>query len=400
MRARVIVVLRMYYVYAVVATVVCVTLLAAAWLSIRLATADAAFRLHTPSGVARAVELTPRNTEYLLTQAVQLDYEGGDSTALLQRAADLNPLSSAPRIRLGLAAEIRGDSALAEKWLLDAARVDQQFEARWTLANFYFRQDHMPEFWKWMRRALQVSYGDRSPAFDLCWRASSGPAEILTRAIPDDHGVVAAYLSYLMAGSSEPAKLAAIGPVALKLTAMGEGNDRPALFAACDALINAGNAEPALALWRAMGFPKFNGVVNPDFEVPQVGHGFDWRQTDAPGIVHADLNQPRSMHRVTLNSRQPESCELLRQILLLEPQAEYTLLWESRTNGLSSPTGVEWRIAGVSGEIPAASDGTAGEVDFKAASELVPLTLNYLRPSGEPRAEGSVELWHVRVQRR
>jgi len=393
--------MRVYYVRLIGAALVCVPLLAGAWLSIRMAAADAAFRLRTSESVAKAVELTPRNTEYLLTRALQLDYAGSDSTAMLQRAADLNPLSSAPRIRLGLAAEVRGDPALAEKWLLAAARVDRQFEARWTLANFYYRQDHVPEFWRWMRQALRVSYGDRTPAFDLCWRASTDPTEILDRAIPDEHGVVAAYLGYLLAGAaSEPNKMAAVGPVALKLTAMGEGNDRPALFAACDALINAGNAEAARALWRAMGFPKLDGVVHPDFEVPQVGHGFDWRMTEVPGIVQTDLDQPRAMHRVALNSRQPQSCELLRQVLSLEPQTAYTLHWEARTNGIGSPTGIEWRISGASAAIPAGSEAASGELDFTAASDLVPLSLNYDRPPGEPRAEGSVELWHVRVERR
>jgi hypothetical protein len=106
------------------------------------------------------------------------------------------------------------------------------------------------------------------------------------------------------------------------------------------------------------------------------------------------------MHRVALNSRQPESCELLRQILFLEPQAEYTLHWEARTNGLPSPTGIEWRIAGAHGAVPAGAELSAGELEFTAASDLVPLTLNYERPSGEPRAEGSVELWHVRVEKK
>jgi hypothetical protein len=394
----------MYYVNrigeGVAYAVAFVTLLSAVWLAIRFAAADAAFRRQSPESVTRAIALTPGNTEYLLFRATQLEYDDQDSTAMLQRAAALNPLSSTPRIRLGLAAEIRGDSAGAEKWLLDAARIDRQFEARWTLANFYFRHDHLPEFWKWMRQALAVSYGDRRLAFDLCWRASADPAEILTRAIPDDHGVVAAYLGFLLASPPGSGRIPAIGPVALKLTAMGDGNDRPALLAASDALIDAGDSAEARALWRAMGFPKLAGVVNPDFEVPQVGHGFDWRLSEGPGIAHTDLDQPRSMHRVALSGRQPESCELLRQVLVLEPRASYTLYWEARTNGLASPTGIGWRIAGVSGAIPASPSGAEGELDFTASSELVPLILHYERPSGEPRAEGSVELWHVRIDRR
>ena len=142
--------------------------------------ADAAFRKQTPEGVARALEILPDRASYLLLRALQLDYDGVDSTALLERAARVNPLSSAPRIRLGLAAETRGDFAKAETWLLDAARVDRQFEPRWTLANFYFRRERWDEFWKWMRAALEMSYGDRRLAFDLCWRVTQDADEVLS----------------------------------------------------------------------------------------------------------------------------------------------------------------------------------------------------------------------------
>ena len=173
-------------------------LAAAAWFSILLARADREFRKGTPEGVARAVELTPRNTAYLSRRALQIEYDGGDARPMLERMAALNPTASAPRIRLGLDAEIRGDFETAQRWLLDAARVDRQFEPAWTLANFYFRQQRTQEFWAWMRTALEVSYGDRRPAFDLCWNVTSDGQEILSRAIPDRREVVSAYLSYLL----------------------------------------------------------------------------------------------------------------------------------------------------------------------------------------------------------
>jgi tetratricopeptide (TPR) repeat protein len=163
----------------------------AAALAIVRARADAEFRRGTPEAVERAVDLAPSNAEYLLFRALQLDYDGADATPLLERAANLNPMSSTPRIRLGLAAEIRSDNASAEKWFLDAARIDHQFEPRWTLANFYFRRENLPEFWTWLRAALEVSYGDRRPAFDLAWRTGS-PAGEIARAIPDRGDVVAA----------------------------------------------------------------------------------------------------------------------------------------------------------------------------------------------------------------
>src|ERR1700723_2861990 len=171
----------MYYVFRMI---VAVALAAASLLSVRRAWADWEFRRGTPENVARAIGIAPSNAEYLLFRALQTDYDGADAAPILERAATLDPMSSTPRLRLGLDAEIRGDYASAEKWLLAAARIDRQFEPRWTLANFYFRRESFPDFWIWLRAALQVSYGDRRPAFDLAWRATSQAAEI-DRAIPD-----------------------------------------------------------------------------------------------------------------------------------------------------------------------------------------------------------------------
>ncbi len=62
-------------------------LAAGAWFSIHLAAADAQFQQHTPESVARAIAIEPRNTDYLAFRALQLDYDGADSTPLLERAA-------------------------------------------------------------------------------------------------------------------------------------------------------------------------------------------------------------------------------------------------------------------------------------------------------------------------
>jgi hypothetical protein len=186
----------MYYVSRIFGIAALTALGVAVWFSIVLARADFYFR---EGKVQRATEIAPRNTEYLALRALQLEYDGADSSGLTEKIAVLNPLSSAPRIRLGLAAEIAGDSARAETWLLDAARVDHQFEPRWTLANFYFRAGKKSEFWRWMRAALEVSYGDRAPAYELCWRVSSDGGEILRLGIPDRHEVMGSYLGYLLA---------------------------------------------------------------------------------------------------------------------------------------------------------------------------------------------------------
>jgi hypothetical protein len=369
----------MYYAFRIIVAAI---LIAASFLSIRRAWADSEFRRRTPEAVERAVDLAPSNTEYILFRALQLDYDGADATPLLERAAALNPMSSTPRIRLGLAAEIRGDRASAEKWLLDAARIDHQFEPRWTLANFYFRNEKFPEFWTWLRSALEVSYGDRRPAFDLAWRASSDPAEI-ARAIPERREVIAAYLGYLL----ETRRDQAAGSFALKLASFNDAADRPLLLGACDQFLQANLPDAANDLWRTL-FGDHTGIFAGNFETPRIGHGFDWRSTDLPGVVQLDLENP-SRRRIAFDGRQPESCELLRQAILVEPGRRYSLRWQARLNGLKSPTGIEWRAAGAHAPI----DGE--EFVFTATSRVEELTLNYTRLRGETRAEGSFELSSV-----
>jgi len=377
----------MYYVIRIFTVAALSVIAAAGAYSIRLAIADAAFRRHTPESVARALEISPNRASYLLLRALQLDYDGEDPTALLERAARVNPVSSAPRIRLGLAAETRGDFGKAEEWLLDAARVDHQFEPRWTLANFYFRQERTDDFWKWMRSALEVSYGDRRLAFDLCWRAAQNADEVLRRAIPDRHDVLAAYLYYVLDQHRDAA-----GPVALQLAALHNASDVAVLENACDLLLDSGKIAEARELWKQLGHAPIGLITNGDFATEPRGHGFDWRAGEAAGVTHISL--PRG-HRILVSGRQPESCELLRQFVALEPGKRYVLRWEARTPGFGSPTGLEWSAGAAHGVVGNAQDWRAGGVEFKAGAALLPITLRYQRPSGQPRAEGSIGIRKV-----
>jgi tetratricopeptide (TPR) repeat protein len=382
-----IIVIQVYYVNRIFAVAALFVFAIAAVYSIRLALADAAFRKQTPQAVARALEILPERAAYLLFRAQQMDYDGENSTALLERAARLNPLSSAPRIRLGLGAEARGDFSGAEKWLLDAARVDRQFEPRWTLANFYFRRERPGEFWKWMRAALEVSYGDRRLAFDLCWRMSQNAEEVLAQAIPDRHEVLASYLYYVMDQRREAA-----GAVALRLVQLHDRSDFPQLETACDLLIDDGKIAESRELWRQMGHAQTELIGNGDFAAEPSGHGFDWRPSLTEGVT--DVALPGS-YRILFSGRQLESTELLRHFVALQPGKVYSLHWEARTQGFGSPSGIEWTAGVIRAALEPAQDWRVGGIDFKAEAALLPITLAYHRPTGQARAEGSIEIRNV-----
>lgn len=400
----------MYYISRISGTAALAALGIAVWFSIVLARADFYFRQATPASVDRAVEIAPRNTEYLQLRALQVDYDGGDSRALTERIARLNPDSSAPRIKLGLADEVNGDSAGAERWLLDAANVDHQFEPRWTLANFYFRAgNRKEEFWKWMRAALEVSYGDRTPAFDLCWRVSANADEILRRAIPDRHEVTGAYLVYL----SQTKHWDGMRAVARRLAAYRDPADLPLLYGACDELLEDGDPA-AIDVWLLTGHTMPSEIFNGDFATSPLNHGFDWRLVESPGVTHVNLDAP-SGHRIRLNGQEPESCSLLRQWLSLTAGKRYRLQWEARTAGIKSPSGLEWRIGDQIAGLSPGEDWVAGEVTFAAMSATAPggrgsvsglrqqgtffsvLELVYRRPVGQARIEGNVELRRIRL---
>ncbi len=381
----------MYYVLRAFLVFSLLALATAAWWSIRLARADAEFRRGTPAEVARAIELVPDNSEYLATLALQAEYSGQDSTPLLEEIARLNPRASEPRIQLGLAAELRGDPKQAERWLREAFAVDRQFETRWTLANFYFRQGRQDEFWTWMKSALEMSYGDRAAAFDLCWQMTSDAQEILDRAIPGRREVAAAYLAYVL----DRHRQAAIAGAADKLAKTRTPDDLPLLYAATDSLLDAGQARAAADLWQLLGNPRPEGIGHPNFEEPRTGHGFDWRFAEVPGVTHVALDTPPA-HRIRFSGRQPESCELLRQVLGgLRAGAAYTLHWEARTQGIASPTGIEWSIASRGGEVAASEDWSAGSMAFTADSDHAVVVLTYRRPEGEARTEGQIDLRRV-----
>lgn len=108
----------------------------------------------------------------------------------------LRPRASSVLIDAGLAAEDAGDYAAAERTLLDAARIDHQYQPAWTLANFYFRRGDAARFWPWARHAAQMSYDDLPPLLRLCDELEPYPPAVLER-IGDPPRMHRAYLDYL-----------------------------------------------------------------------------------------------------------------------------------------------------------------------------------------------------------
>ena len=383
--------------------------------SLRLGYADHLFHTGTPEGVKRAVELAPGNARHQARWAAILEDSGQDVAAArraLEAALALNPRDSASWMALGLAAERDGELQKAEKCLLEAARVDRQYDPRWTLVNFYFRTSDWENFWLWAREAAAIPYRDSAALFRLCWRATEDPEMILNRAIPEP--ALARYLSFLL----DDAHVEALEAAAQKVAARAGREDLPVLLASCDRLLEAHQFPAALGIWtilcRRQLVPcqplepqRGPSLTNGDFRTPALSSGFDWRLHAPEGVSITRSESPPAM-RWILSGRQPESCPLLSQYIPLLPDKQYRFRFRYWTSGIAPDTGLRWQIfdAATGAELAGRSSHLSSEkqieqeVAFSTPVEtrVVRLALTYQRASGTTRLEGSIFLSHASLE--
>jgi tetratricopeptide (TPR) repeat protein len=163
-----------------------------------MALADYRFRQETLPGTQEALRLEPDSAGYYVRLAAIIQESNPvASTEALQRAVALNRWDSQSWVELGLRAEVAGDLAAAERSLLRAASVDQQYLPSWSLVNYYFRRGDSERFWFWARQATQMAYGDLAPLFTLCWKVTSDGALIEQKLDIHKADLEANYLTYL-----------------------------------------------------------------------------------------------------------------------------------------------------------------------------------------------------------
>jgi hypothetical protein len=381
----------------------------AGYWSVRLPRADAFARENSEPGFEAAIRLAPQNAEYLVRLDDLREARGAPSPELLDDAVTLNSNDATAWIRRGLAAEMRLDLDRAEQDLLRAAEVSAQYEPRWTLANFYYRHPRGPSFWKWARLALERSYGDRRPLFDLCWSMSQDPGVILT-VLPAQPAVWRDCLGYLLVGK----RLDAARPVAARILANAVPPDLPVLISATDRWIAVRSPGPALDVWNGLcarklvSYPPLapdRGAIltNGRFAAPFAAAGFDWRLPPATGLsaVHGS-----AMLGISFSGKQPENVEILWQYLPLEPAHSYIAEFEYRTEDIAPATGLRWKLFDLDGAEIAATSPQLSSPEWKHESiifgargnSLARLSLCYQRPPGATRIEGS--LWIRNMQTR
>ncbi|MEP6716669.1 MAG: hypothetical protein ABJC09_13950 [Terriglobia bacterium] len=377
----------------------------AAWHAGRQAWADLLFQDNTLNSVQRAVLLEKGNAEYRELLGEHLEGLGYDPTSEFISATKLSPRNARYWIRLSFFHEVQGKYQDAERELLEADRVDRKFDPPWALMNFYFRRNNSREFWRWTRRALEISYDDVSAIFRLAlnmdsdWRATAA-------VLPSRSDVAAQFLVFL----TNDGRANGTGPLALQVARTAQAKDVPALLAWCNHAMEK-EMPAAVAVWntlcargllhhKALAPAEGQLITNGDFSWTPAETGFDWRADPVEG-VSAQFPGGSEGLEVTLSGGQPENCFLLWQPIPLAAGQHYTLEYQYKVSGSdrTSSVGVHWEIAP-----PAAGAILARSEDFQASSEWTTATfrfdsagnnaarlmLRYIRPPGSVRWQGTL----------
>lgn len=393
-------------------------LVLAALTSVRLYRADRLIRSGAETDLEKAVSLAPGNAEAWAQLGTVLERRGesGRAAEALVRAVRLNRYDAQAWVDLGLHREVAGDLKSAERCLLEATRVDSTFFPRWALANFYLRQGADDTFWATMRQALSRNYAAPDAAFELYWRATDNPQEILQKGVPDIPELNRKYFGFLVRTRRREPALQAWKRIANNL----QPADLDLGLRYAEAALAEFDADGAMRVWNQLcqrGLlplepldPQVGRVLsNGKFLMPPSGRAFDWTLKPPEGIS-ADVRNPtgRAGVWVRFNGAHPETADLLWQLAPVVPDRTYQLEYRYDTSGLPSDTGLRWIVEDprshailVTGDPLAATDEAwrQGQESFQVPGKtrLVRVLFRYERSPGTTRAQGSVSIADVTV---
>lgn len=379
-----------------------------------LARASSLFEEDTAVSVAAAVRLQPDNAAYLDRLA---SWQPEDRKALLQRSLVENPFNYNAWIRLGLMAEMQdGDNATAEHDYLQAATVNHMFLPRWTLANFYFREQKPDAFFYWTKETLAVTPYASDPVFAQMWQMTQD-ADTLNAAIPDRPRILLQYAWYL-----SNAKQYDSIPRAVERLVHLVGHDDPRkwgrddlLAVSEDHMLATGYLTPALNVWstlHAAGWIQQSvpndqtPLTNGDFSLPFYRHGYDWVPNENTGTRLEQYPEAHEVH-VGIYGDEAEQLTLLQQYVAAAPNIHYTISWQVQTEDLEEPSGLAWHLHAIGPAAPA--EVVSGDLlaqnkrwDFvtPAGAKTFLLTLEYARPFGTARARGGFNLKSVTMNQK
>jgi len=314
------------------------------------------------------------------------------SPADLNRAAELAPTVSEPRILLGLHQESLGNIAAAERLLLDAAKIDATYQPRWTLANFYLRHNRVDLFWVWTHQAAAIRRDDLTPLLQTALRLEPNPARWPTGFLPERLPARLQLIHLLIANNL----LTDAFPYILELPS---SQHRELFLAYCDRLLAAKLSAPAIRVWNLLGAGMLDPVqgrslTNPSFQA-SCGACFDWR---LPPVERVSLQPSPTRQLLAIElSTPPLPATLARQWIPVIPQSRYKLSIDYTWTGPPTPA-ARWIAAGQSSK-PLEKEKAKIEFLFDSRSfDLIELELRAEHAPGYSSPRGRLEISHLNLE--
>ncbi len=386
--------------------------------AVRIAYADWILRQPGIAPAERASRIDPWSPRPALAEAQSADQESDPrAPAAWKRASELDPHNARILIGAGISSELAGNKELARDYYARAEHFSHTWLPRWTLANFYFREGSGAETLRWLKLAMERSYGDLTAAFDLCAQAGAKEEQILSEIVPNTPHPLSQFLNYLGNRSPiSPERAAVMERTAQQyenapLTKREPKTGAPLILAA-QRLIEAGLAKPARRIWYsgcestliACPSPPDDGLIsNGKLGVPFLQNGFDWRLFQPAGTTA--VHQPGTgTVKIRLSGNQPERSEFLAQPIYLPAGKSWRIRLEYQTREITPRTsGFEWRLDEelLPLDKPLASDDWS-EASFVISAvpedRLSLLLLLYSRRLGTTRSEGELWLRNIRAE--
>jgi tetratricopeptide (TPR) repeat protein len=313
----------------------------------------------SPENWDRASRIEPGNPEiwYRLARFRQLDFDNADvplAISFYRRAIQLNPPSPYYRLDLASALEMAGNNGEADSNFRAAqSAYPISAEVSWKYGNFLLRQNHLPEAYAEIHRAVMVDPKLIPLAVSRVWHSDPDVHLLLDQVLPDTPEAYSEALSFLADAQDPTAAL----EVWHRLIAKDPHTDLKWGIKLTELLVSQEKFEEAGTVWRqatgmnastAPAYPGNSLVYDGGFEKDISGGGFGWRQRDVMGAdFDFDTEEKHSgsrSARLIFDGTQNLLYENLFQYLLVSPGTHYHFQGFLRTDQISTESGMRFEI--------------------------------------------------------
>jgi hypothetical protein len=258
---------------------------------------------------------------------------------------------------LASAYEIAGEAKLAQEAYEKAkANYPISAEVAWNYGNFLLRAGRQSEALAEIHRALATDARLAPLAVSVCWRATGDVDRILNQVLPANGSLDMDAVQFFLEQQQPDAAL----QVWHRLLSLHEPLELKRAFPLIEALIQQNRGREAKQVWQEAlaasrwlpdGYADGSLIWDGGFEQEPLNGGFGWRETPISGATFdfdtaSPRSRPRSL-RVTFDGSANLHFQHLLQYVPVEPDMRYHFRAYLRLEGLSTDSGICFRIFGL-----------------------------------------------------